>query len=202
MALKLVIKAKDGRPGPPLARLPGWVAEDDGLLTEEGVELSFADQDREWGVRPAGEEDIEAVSSFNPHFAFEEGAGEVFAACEWGQVRRAYDSQRGGRIVARTDGAQWHGIVAAPDTPFTHPRTLFNQPVAVRFHAGSHYATLELLEGFIKRDEIKLVNLTHHDGYEADVYLVRDEDVVVIAVAHDRRLPAHWASRAETEEGP
>lgn len=29
------------------------------------------------------------------------------------------------------------------------------------------------------------------------VYLTRPDDIVVIAVAHDRRLPAYWASRAE-----
>lgn len=31
------------------------------------------------------------------------------------------------------------------------------------------------------------------------VYLTRADDVVVIAVAHDRRLPAYWASRAVPE---
>ena len=33
------------------------------------------------------------------------------------------------------------------------------------------------------------------------VYFTGAEDIVVIAVAHDRRLPAYWASRTEPDEG-
>ena len=33
------------------------------------------------------------------------------------------------------------------------------------------------------------------------VYLTGADGIVVIAVAHDRRLPAYWASRAEPDKG-
>ena len=168
MTLRLEVKdLDDGAKGPPLARLLTWVAADEGLFREEGLEVVYRGQERQWNVHPGGEDDHTQVSAFSMHYAYEEGTAEVFAGCEWGQVRRAYDTRRGGRVIGRTDGAQWHGIVVARDSPFTHPRALYKQPVAVRFHAGSHYATLGMLEGPLGRDGIKLVNLSHEDGYEA-----------------------------------
>ena len=46
-----------------------------------------------------------------------------------------------------------------PDSPITHPQALRNKTVAVNFHAGSHYLALQMLEGFMAREEIKVVHL-------------------------------------------
>src|SRR5258708_21098901 len=59
-------------------------------------------------------------------------------------------------------------VFSAQGSRFTYPQTLRNQKIAVRYHHGSHYATLQALEGFLKRDEIKAVHLSHTDGYEAE----------------------------------
>ena len=45
-----------------------------------------------------------------------------------------------------------------PDSNHYYPGTLGNQPIAVQFHAGSHYVALRLLEGYLPKDKIKLVN--------------------------------------------
>ena len=43
--------------------------------------------------------------------------------------------------------------------PLTHPQALRQKTIAVNFHAGSPYLTLQLLEGFMARDDIKVVHL-------------------------------------------
>ena len=45
-----------------------------------------------------------------------------------------------------------------PDSPHNYPGTLGNQPIAVQFHAGSHYVALRLLEGYLTPEKIKLVH--------------------------------------------
>lgn len=45
-----------------------------------------------------------------------------------------------------------------PDSPDNYPGTLGNKPVAVNFHAGSHYVGLRLLEGYLPTEKIKLVH--------------------------------------------
>ncbi len=49
-------------------------------------------------------------------------------------------------------------ILVRPDSNHYYPGTLGNQPIAVQFHAGSHYVALRLLEGYLPKDKIKLVN--------------------------------------------
>ena len=49
-------------------------------------------------------------------------------------------------------------IMVPPDSPHNYPGTLGNQPVAVNFHAGSHYVGLRLLEGYLPVKKIKLVH--------------------------------------------
>jgi NitT/TauT family transport system substrate-binding protein len=46
-----------------------------------------------------------------------------------------------------------------PGSPYNIPSDLKDVPVAVNFHAGSHYVALGLLGGYLKRDEIKVVHV-------------------------------------------
>lgn len=45
-----------------------------------------------------------------------------------------------------------------PDAPHNYPGTLGNRPIAVQFHAGSHYVALRLLEGYLPKAKLKLVH--------------------------------------------
>ena len=49
-------------------------------------------------------------------------------------------------------------IMVHPDSPHYYPGTLRNLPIAVNFHAGSHYLALRLLEGYLPKEKIKLVH--------------------------------------------
>ena len=50
-------------------------------------------------------------------------------------------------------------IFVRPDSPIVHPGGLIHTQVAVNFHSSSHYQTLRLLEGYLTREQIKLVHL-------------------------------------------
>ena len=43
-----------------------------------------------------------------------------------------------------------------PESPVHSPEELANVPVTVGYHSGSHFSTLQGLERFLKREEIKL----------------------------------------------
>jgi NitT/TauT family transport system substrate-binding protein len=49
--------------------------------------------------------------------------------------------------------------VARKDTGVTRPEELANVPLAVQEHTGSHYMGMRMLEGFVPRDEIKVVHI-------------------------------------------
>ena len=101
----------------------------------------------------------EQVESTGIHLLFELGQAQFYRGCEWGQIRRAYDSKCGGVIVSKRAAVVSQAIMVRPDSPYIHPQDLRGVPVAVNFHAGSHYLTLQMLEGFLSRDEIKVLHI-------------------------------------------
>jgi NitT/TauT family transport system substrate-binding protein len=166
----LVIRIKDSQNlqyYPPFSNLPLRVAEDEGLFAAEGLEVIYVRQDEHWRERPAGEVEVEQVDAFSRHYLFEKSQSDIVAACEWGNLRRASESKRDSKALSRLENPGNQALIVAPDSKFTHPRLLVDQPVAVGFHSGSHYTALELLEGFMPRSQIKLVNKTHLDGWNA-----------------------------------
>ena len=149
--------------------LPWKVARDEGLLEKEGLDISFvppANRPGIWGPQPSV--DHKEVDSFRGHVVFEEGTIDLFNACEWGQIKRSQDSKIGGAIIAKRPSVAVMGLYSAPGSTILVPQDLRNQKVAVNFHSGSHYAALQMLEGFLERDEINVVHMGPPQGrYEA-----------------------------------
>ena len=144
--------------GQAVFNLPWLVAQEEGLFAREGLEVEFI-RARERDANLPPETDPLQVYPFWRHAPFEDKAAEFFNACEWGQIRRSNDSAADGRIVMLRASVASQAIFVRPDSPLTHPQDLRNKTVAVNFHAGSHYLTLQLLEGFMQREEIKVVHL-------------------------------------------
>jgi len=150
--------------------LPWLIAQDEGLFAAEGLEAEFvhAPQRGTWIRRDVdgnstvtGQDlvqDPKLVDSIGVHLIFEEGACELYRACEWGQVRRTQDSQRGGLIVGKRAAVSTQAILVRPDSPINYPQMLADKLVGVNFHAGSHYLALMFLEGFLHRNEINVVH--------------------------------------------
>jgi len=167
--------------------LPWFVARDEGLFEREGVEVEFVKAKQP--DLPRVVEDHRLVPSIWVHKPFEDKEAAVYRACHWGQIRRSFDSGIGGQIIGKRAAIGIQALFSAPGSRFTHPQTLRNERIGVRFHAGSHYATLQQLEGFLERDEIKTVHMSIRDAYEA----VRSGELAAVS------LMDPWITLAEKE---
>jgi NitT/TauT family transport system substrate-binding protein len=178
MALKKIRNEVSGT----IFSLPFYVAKELGYFEAEGLDVELVKRSpgrpsaSSDGVRLI--EDHELVSSFGGPSPFEQGDTALYRACEWGQVRRTQDSEVGGKLVAKRAARASQAIIVRPDSPYLIPQDLANVPVGVSFHHGSHYVALQLLEGFLPREEIKVV---HVDGGNRFVAL-RDGKVEAVAV--------------------
>lgn len=140
-----------------------YTAKDEGLEIEiitPGIKTKF-----DW-TDPRSR-DHHLVSSTNYQKAFEQGKADIYRACEWGQIRRTYDNPKG-PIVARRPTMVYQAIFVRPDSPINATVALAGKSVGVQFHQGSHYSSLAMLEGFMPRDEIRVVHAgTVQERYEA-----------------------------------
>jgi|SRR5687767_11990675 len=96
--------------------LPWLVAEDEGLFAAEGIHAEFVApltgaQARQPILAPV--DDPGLVDVIRSHSMFEEGAVDIYSACEWGQIHRSAESKRSGKILGkRSCIASWR--VSAP----------------------------------------------------------------------------------------
>jgi NitT/TauT family transport system substrate-binding protein len=134
-----------------------YVARDEGLFAEEGldVQLVTPPPPTPFAVGDPRLVDPRLVNAFNYQNFFEKNACDVFRGCEWGQIRRADDSKRGGPIAFKRPAVVCQGIYVRPGSPVNAPIQLAGKTVGVQFHQGSHYATIAMLQGFLSRDEIQ-----------------------------------------------
>jgi ABC-type nitrate/sulfonate/bicarbonate transport system substrate-binding protein len=157
-------------------RLQEWVAEEKGYFKAAGLDYEFL-------VKPiitwaAAAESVESSPDDIQRGAFEsieDGRGcNLSAACHW-TVNMAASAGHG-KMWGRAYSVSPSGVFMAADSPIQKPEQLANLPVSVGYHSGSHYSTLQGLERFLKREEIKL----HFGG------LLLDR----LALLVDRQVPA------------
>lgn len=157
-------------------RLQEWVAEEKGYFKDQGLDYEFL-------VKPivtwaAGVATVEAPPDDIQRGAFEsieDGRGcNLSAACHW-TVNMAASAGHG-KMWGHAYSISPSGVFAAPGSPIQKPEDLADVPVTVGYHSGSHYSTLQGLEPFLKRDQIKL----HFGG------LLLDR----LALLVDRQVPA------------
>jgi NitT/TauT family transport system substrate-binding protein len=146
-----------------------WFVARDYTAREEGLEFEIITP----GIKTKFDwtdprsRDHHHVSSTNYQKAFEEGKADIYRACEWGQIRRTYDNPKG-PIVARRPAMVYQTIFVRPDSPINATIALAGKSVGVQFHQGSHYSSLAMLEGFIPRDQIRVVHSgTVQERYES-----------------------------------
>lgn len=139
--------------------LPYHVALEEGFFADEGLDVQLvpagSGRDRDRDVPDEPIEDHTKVRSYGWHEGIERGEFSMYRACEWGQIRRTQDSLEGARVIAKRAAVTTQAIVVAGDSPYNVPPDLSDVVVGVNMHAGSHYLTLSILEGYLARDEIR-----------------------------------------------
>jgi NitT/TauT family transport system substrate-binding protein len=137
-------------------RLQEWVAEEKGYFTDEGLDYEFL-------VKPiitwaADVDTVESTPADIQRGAFEsieDGRScNLSSACHW-TVNMAAAAGHG-KMWGHAYSVSPSGIFVAPESPIQKPEELADVPVTVGYHSGSHFSTLQGLERFLKREEIKL----------------------------------------------
>ena len=138
------------------------VARDEGLFQAEGLDVEIVttpgvaqvDSDRQALREQIFDRPMEAI--------FNEGGVDQYRMCEWGVMKRTVEAvdagQRPAKIVALGSAMSRMAIITRPNSDIYEPEQLKDAPVAVSPFNGSHFTTLKMLEGFVSKEHIRIVN--------------------------------------------
>jgi len=134
----------------PHFRLQEWVAEEKGYFKAEGLDYIFQETmpsssgaGHHLGDKVGAYQSIEAGRTCN-----------ISGACHW-TVNVAASSGHG-KLYADAYSVSPSGVFVPPESPIKEPKDLANVPISVGYQSGSHYATVQALEPYLKPDQIKL----------------------------------------------
>ncbi|HEY7065193.1 MAG TPA: hypothetical protein VII06_27195 [Chloroflexota bacterium] len=142
-------------------RLQEWVAEEKGYFKDEGLDYEFL-------VRPMD------LSTFHPDAAsvqstdsgltgvtsgafetYESGRDcEVSSACHW--ATNMASSAGRGWMYGKAYSVTPSGVYVPPESPVRKPEDLAGVEIAVGYHSGSHFSTLQGLNDLLPPGQLKL----------------------------------------------
>ena len=155
----------------PHMRLQEWVAQEKGYFAAEGLDYEFRD---ELTSKDGKRHDL--GDKIGAYQTFEQGrTTNVSCACHW--TINVAASNGHGKLYADAYSVSPAGIFVPPDSPVKEPKDLASVPISVGYQSGSHYATIQALEQYLKPEQIKL---SFSDG----LLFKRMEQLV------DRKVPA------------
>lgn len=144
----------------PHGRLQEWIAHEKGYFRDEGLDYEFVrgpSADTTKSVDASGKVTDLMSGAFE---SYQQAGGnkgvksDISCACHWA-VNQASAQQVGtmwGKSYVVTPG----GIMVPPESPITKPEQLAGQEIAVGYHSGSHFTTIQSLEPFLTKEQIKL----------------------------------------------
>jgi NitT/TauT family transport system substrate-binding protein len=134
-------------PNNPVFDLPIYVARDEGLFEQAGIEVRFQ---AKYSERNASDRDAFARLKES---LFESGKADVYNLCEWAGIDRSERSGRGAQVLALRPAVGAQAILSF-DAALQEPRDLAGVAVGINERTGSHYTTLQSLEGALAREDI------------------------------------------------
>ena len=140
--------------------LPLLVARDEGFFRDQGLDVEIIRTPGS-GQRDSDHQALRAnVFDRTMEALYDQGACDQFRMCEWGVMKRAVESHAGpghrpAKIVALGSAMSTFALVADPGSGICEPEQLKDRPIGVSPFNGSHFTTLKLLEGFLKREQIR-----------------------------------------------
>jgi hypothetical protein len=139
----------------PHFRLQEWVAEEKGYFRAEGLHYEFRELVRATDGKIHNKGD--KVGAFQ---SFEEGRkSNVSCACHW--TVNVAASKGHGRMYTDVYSVAPAGIFVPVNSAIKTPADLADVPISVGYQSGSHYATVQALEAYLKHEQI---NLNYADG--------------------------------------
>lgn len=144
----------------PHGRLQEMVAHELGYFTDEELDYEIRDTAAAEKTKNVDSSGKVAEIRSGAYQSYEKGRGnkgeksDISCACHW-TVNNAAANNIGtmyGKAYVVTPG----GIMVPEDSPVRRPEDLAGREIAVGYQSGSHYATIQTLEAFLKPDDIKL----------------------------------------------
>jgi ABC-type amino acid transport substrate-binding protein len=159
-------------PNNPVFDLPVFVARDEGLFEDAGIEVRFQ---AKYSERNASDRE---VFDRLKESLFEQGKADVYNVCEWAGIDRSERSCRGAQMLALRPAVAAQAIMSF-DGAIQEPRDLAGVAVGVNERTGSHYTTLQSLEGVLPREDI----IVEHVGIPERRYeALKQKSVRAVAV--------------------
>lgn len=138
------------------------VASEEGLFRDQGLDVELVKTAGAAQVSTAKQDVRDAIFERPLESTYNAGGMDQFRLCEWGIVKRVVEGsqsdQRPAKIVALGAAMSKFAIVVAPDNKIVEPEQLADTEIAVTIYNGSHFTTLKMLEGFLRKEEIKVTN--------------------------------------------
>jgi NitT/TauT family transport system substrate-binding protein len=140
--------------------LPVLVARDEGYFNDEGLDVEILTTPGS-GQRKSDHQALrDNIFDRTMESLYDQGECDQFRMCEWGVMKRAVESinddkHRSAKIVALGSAMSTFALVSDPKAGIFEPEQLKKQQIAVSPFNGSHFTTLKMLEGFVKREEIQ-----------------------------------------------
>lgn len=137
-------------------RLQDWIAVEKGYFEEEGLDyvidmrvLENADQD----IAIPALSDVR-TGAYELYQGGSGGKQNMSCACHWATNQASTDAA--GQMWGRAYSVLPSAIYVAADSPIRQPHDLADVEIAVGYHSGSHFSTIQALEAFVNPDEINL----------------------------------------------
>jgi ABC-type nitrate/sulfonate/bicarbonate transport system substrate-binding protein len=144
----------------PHGRLQEWIAHENGYFRDAGLDYELVPGPSFYSSKKIDASGGVADVLSGAFESYKEGGGnkgaksDISCACHWtvNQAAVEHIGTMWGKSYVVTPG----GIMVPPDSPITRPENLAGQEVAVGYRSGSHYATVQALEAFLRPDDIRL----------------------------------------------
>jgi NitT/TauT family transport system substrate-binding protein len=168
MARKLVLETTA-----PFQGLAELVAYNEGLFEKEGLAIEWADRDMD--AEKTAQLHITSHNGVTPFAShgklLEQGKADLYNACECGNYSRVGNTGVASRQVGRRSIVTFAALMVRGDSAVQTPQQLADRQIGVPFYFGSHYLTLQMLEGFIPRDQIRLGRVPNGSRYRFDLLM-------------------------------
>jgi NitT/TauT family transport system substrate-binding protein len=138
------------------------VARDEGLFRDQGLDVEIVTTPGTAQINADRQALREGIFERTMESLYHSGDVDQYRMCEWGVMKRTVEAvqcgQRVAKIVALGAAMSKMAIITAPHSRIYDPEQLKDTPVAVSPFNGSHFTTLKMLEGFVKKEHILVVN--------------------------------------------